>query len=135
MCDGDVQPMERLPKLALNAPAIQGRHLREIQARCRELATERVERRIARAVLRLARRAGRRVPEGVRVEFPSSRQDIAEITATTLYTVSRTLSGWENRGLVTLGRQEVVIRDPHGLVALAEDQVCPVCRRHDHIAA
>jgi CRP-like cAMP-binding protein len=74
---------------------LQGRHLREIQARCRESATERVERRIARAVLRLTRQAGRRVEQGVRTEFPISRQDIAEITGTTLCTVSRTLSGWE----------------------------------------
>lgn len=115
--------MERYPRLALNALAIQGGHLRMIQARCRELATERVERRIARAILRLARQAGRRVEEGVLIEFPLSRQDVAEITGTTLYTVSRTLSGWEKQGLVTLGRERVVIRAPHGLVRIAEDLV------------
>jgi CRP-like cAMP-binding protein len=113
--------MQRIPRLALNALEIQGGHLREMQARNRELATERVERRIARALLRLARQAGRRVPQGVKIEFPLTRQDLAQITGTTLYTVSRTLSAWEKQGLVSLGREQVVICKPHGLVTIAED--------------
>ncbi len=72
-------------------------------------------------MLRLARQAVRRVEEGVRIEFPVSRQDIAEITGTTLYTVSRTLSGWEKKGLVALGRERVVIRELHALVSIAKD--------------
>jgi len=115
------QLMKRAPRLALNALAIQGRHLREMQNRCRELATERVERRVARAVLRLAGQAGRQLADGLHIGFPISRQDLAEITGTTLYTVSRTLTGWERRGLVALGREEVVICDAVALQAIAED--------------
>jgi CRP/FNR family transcriptional regulator, nitrogen oxide reductase regulator len=43
------------------------------------------------------------------------------MTGTTLHTVSRTLSAWEERGLVELGRQQVIIRQPHALIAIAED--------------
>jgi hypothetical protein len=50
-----------------------------------------------------------------------TRQDLAELTGTTLFTVSRTLSAWQDRGLVDAGRSRVVIRDPHGLVMIAED--------------
>jgi len=50
-----------------------------------------------------------------------TRQDLAELTGTTLYTVSRTLSAWQRRGLVDVGRTRVVIREPHGLVTIAED--------------
>jgi CRP/FNR family transcriptional regulator, nitrogen oxide reductase regulator len=85
------------------------------------MATERVERRIAHAVLRLARQAGRRVEEGVQIEFPLSRQDIAEMTGTTLHTVSRTMSAWEQAGLIDGGRQRIVIKDPHALVRIAEE--------------
>jgi CRP-like cAMP-binding protein len=56
----------------------------------------------------------------VEIDFPISRQDIAEMTGTTLHTVSRTLSAWESQGLIESGRQRVVLRDPHRLFTLAE---------------
>lgn len=113
--------MDRHPAIARNALSIVGGRLREVQNRLREVATERVERRIAHALLRLVRHAGRRVEAGVEIDFPLSRQDVAEMTGTTLHTVSRTLSAWESQGIVESGRQQVVIRKPHALVAIAED--------------
>jgi CRP-like cAMP-binding protein len=87
----------------------------------REMATERVERRVARALLRLAREAGKRTEAGIEIAMPLSRQDVAEMTGTTLYTVSRLLSAWEQDGLVETGRQRVVIKQAHALVKIAED--------------
>lgn len=109
------------PKLAINALRVVAHRLGELQDRYRELATERVEQRIARALTRLARQAGRREDRGVSIDMELTRQDLAELTGTTLFTVSRTLSAWQERGLVGAGRSRVVIRDPHGLVAIAED--------------
>jgi len=43
------------------------------------------------------------------------------MTGTTLYTVSRLLSAWEDRGIVRSGRQRIILTKPHALVALAED--------------
>jgi hypothetical protein len=43
------------------------------------------------------------------------------MTGTTLFTVSRVLSAWESEGILAIGRQRVVVRDPHRLVAVAED--------------
>jgi CRP/FNR family transcriptional regulator, nitrogen oxide reductase regulator len=113
--------MLRHPQIGLNMIAIIGRRLREVQNRLREAASERVERRIARALMRLLRHGGRRTDTGVAIDFPLSRQDLAEMTGTTLHTVSRTLSAWEERGLVELGRQQVIVRQPHAVVAIAED--------------
>ena len=109
------------PQIGLNMIKIIGRRLREVQNRLREAASERVERRIARALIRLLQHGGRRTDAGVEIDFPLSRQDLAEMTGTTLHTVSRTLSAWEERGLVELGRQHVVIRQPHAVTAIAED--------------
>jgi CRP-like cAMP-binding protein len=50
-----------------------------------------------------------------------TRQDLAEMSGTTLYTVSRVLSEWEKNGLVESGRERVLIRNPHGLVKIAEE--------------
>lgn len=121
--DGDTvaRLMEEYPPIALNALRLLAGRYQEMQDRYRELATERVERRVARALLRLLRQTGRKVDNGVLIDFPLSREDLAELTGTTLYTVSRILSGWEKAGLVETGRQRVLIRIPHKLVVIAED--------------
>ena len=95
--------------------------MREMQERFRELATQRVAQRVARALLRLVRQTGKRTAEGVELDLPLSRQDLAEMTGTTLYSVSRILSGWESDGLLVTGREKVTIRRPHALVEIAED--------------
>ena len=115
------QLLETEPRVALNAVRFVAGRLHDLQRRHRQLMTERVERRVARALLRLVREAGRRVDAGVEIDFPVSRQDIAEMTGTTLYTVSRLLSAWEDRGIVRSGRQRITLTKPHALVALAED--------------
>lgn len=121
--DGEtmVRLMEQCPRLAINALRLLARRVQELQDRLRELTTERAERRVARALLRLTRQAGRKVESGVLIDLPLSRQDLAEMTGTTLYTVSRILSQWEQQGLIESGRGWVIIRHPHGLVTIAED--------------
>jgi len=112
---------QRHPPLAVNAMRLLSERLREVQERFRELATERVAQRIARALLRLVRQVGRRVEGGVLIDLTLSRQDLAELTGTTLYTVSRVLSEWEGQGILESGRAKVVVKRPHALVAIAED--------------
>lgn len=75
---------------------------------------------MAHTILRLIKQAGRKTPDGLEIDFPITRQDIAEMTDTTLHTVSRLLSAWEDRGLVVGGRQKVTVSDPHGLMLIAE---------------
>jgi len=111
----------RLPGLARNALGMLAERMAEMQERFRELATERVGQRVARALVRLVRQAGKRVEGGVLIDLPLSREDLAAISGTTLFTVSRLLSEWESRGLVATGRQRVLVTDPHGLVSIAED--------------
>lgn len=112
---------ERVPRLAGNAMATMGTRLDDAHTRIRELATEAVERRVAHALLRLVRQAGKKEADGgVVIDFPLTRQDIAEMTGTTLHTVSRLLSAWETRGLVASARRRVTVRDPHKLVLIAE---------------
>ena len=113
--------MEHYPRLALNGMRLLAQRIGEFQDRLRELATERVERRVARMLLRLARQSGRKSAEGILIDLPLSRQNLAEMTGTTLYTVSRILSQWEAHGLVATGRDRVAILRPHGLVVIADD--------------
>lgn len=108
------------PALAANTLQTVGSRLQDSNSRVVEMSTEQVERRIARALLRLTQQAGRKVETGIEIDFPISRQDIAEMTGTTLHTVSRILSAWEGQGLLDGGRQRIIVCDPHKLFMLAD---------------
>jgi CRP-like cAMP-binding protein len=110
--------MKTRPYLNMGLMQLMTGYIQEMQVRYRELATEKVERRLALTILRLASQIG--IKSGESIELPLSQQDIAEATGITIYTVSRTLSEWEKRGLVETGRGRIVMRNPHGLVEIAE---------------
>ncbi|WP_407051474.1 Crp/Fnr family transcriptional regulator [Methyloraptor flagellatus] len=114
--------MERFPSLAVGMMRTLGQRIDDAHGRVVEMSTEEVERRVAHAILRLVKQAGRRGDRGITIDFPISRQDVAEMTGTTLHTVSRILSGWETRGLVEGGRQKITVCDPHRLFLLAENR-------------
>ena len=111
----------KFPALAVNTLQTIGNRLLETHTRVVEMSTQQVEQRVAHALLRLAKQSGRKVGHGVEIDFPISRQDIAQMTGTTLHTVSRILSSWEQRGLIESGRQRIVLREPHKLFVLAEE--------------
>jgi CRP-like cAMP-binding protein len=113
---------ERHPPIVVNAMRTLGSRTQEVHSRLREMAAERVERRLALTLLRLVREAGVREADGsVRIDFPVSRQDLAEMAGTTLPTASRIMSAWEGAGiLATGGRMRVAVKDPHALVRIAE---------------
>ncbi len=107
--------------IAINLLTIAFDRLDDIQQRYLELCTERVDQRIARSLLRFMRRSGVKKDEGIEIDIPLSRQNIADYSGTTLHTVSRTLSSWEKLGWVQSGRRRIIITNPHDLVQFAEN--------------
>lgn len=113
--------MQHHPQLTLNGLQMVGQRFAQMQNRFQELATRRVEQRVALALLRLVRQFGRRTDEGVLIDIPVSREDLAQMTGTNLYSVSRILSKWEGEGLISGGRRQITLKKAHELVVLAED--------------
>lgn len=111
---------EQYPKIAMNALHYVGAQLRDTQSRLQEAITEHIEQRIAHALLRLIGHSGRKTAEGIEINFPISRQDIAEIIGSRLFTVSRTLSKWQLEGIIKGGRRRIMVVAPHRLVMIAE---------------
>lgn len=97
-----------------------GDRVDEMNKRVVEMATQQVEQRVANALLRLINQTGRKVDNGIEIDFPITRQDLSELTATTLHTVSRLLSGWEKQGLVQSKRKRITVCDAHALVVIAQ---------------
>jgi len=112
--------MKTRPYLSMGLMDLMATYIREMQERYRELSTERVEQRVANALLRLASQSGTKSEKDTGIELTFSRQDVAEMTATTLYTVSRLLSDWERRGIINTGRERIRILIPHELVRIAD---------------
>ncbi|GAA4135123.1 Crp/Fnr family transcriptional regulator [Aminobacter aganoensis] len=112
----------RVPAFEANTYKTIGNRLQETQARVVEISTQQVEQRIAHTLLRLVKQSGRKTADGIEIAFPITRQDIAEMTGTTLHTVSRLLSAWEDQGIVRGGRQKVLVTDAHALMLVAENR-------------
>jgi len=116
--DAMARLMGRHPRLALNAAEDLDHQLKVAYRRIAELAADRVEVRLARAVLKLADLLGTREGQKVLLDLPLSREDVAMMAGTTLYTVSRVMSGWARDGLVKLGRRRIEILRYDRLAAL-----------------
>ncbi len=115
------QLMLLYPRLAINGMGMIAQRFVKLQERYQEISTQRVEQRIARTLLRLVRQFGKKVELGVLIDMPLSRQDLAEMTGTNVYNVSRILSKWERAEWVCSQRQRIILCKAHELVILAED--------------
>lgn len=108
------------PDFGVNTYKTVGTRLQDAQMRVVEMSTEQVAQRVARALLKLVKQTGKKTDHGILIDFPISRQDIAEMTGTTLFTVSRLLTAWEEKGMVKTERQRVTVTEPHRLLMVAE---------------
>lgn len=108
----------RHPQINANIAAMLAARLHELEERFCEIATHDVPARLALALLRLADTIGKRTRLGVELDL--TRQELAELTGTTLYTVSRTLSLWAQAGMVAARRKGVVLRNPDRLRAFRD---------------
>lgn len=116
------ETVARYPNFATKTYASIGERFQDAQDGFVELATERVEQRVASALLKLVTQSGKKTDQGILIDFPISRQDISEMTGTTLHTVSRLLSAWEQEGLVKSGRQKITVIQEHRLQMIVNGQ-------------
>jgi CRP/FNR family transcriptional regulator len=82
----------------------------ELTNRLAELSGGRIEPRFARLFLKLAGEMGRAERGGTFIPLPLSRQELADMTGTTIETCIRIMSRW--------GKQEVVRTDKDGFTIL-----------------
>ncbi len=109
----------RYDGFATQTYATVGARLNDMHAVIVEMATKQVEQRIASALLRLIAQMGRKVEHGIEIDFPITRQNISDMTGSTLHTVSRLLSAWEKDGIVASERKKITVTAPHRLVLLS----------------
>lgn len=109
------------PALAKVVIATLSHRLHEAQDEIRSLAVERVERRIARTLLKLTKTVGHREGRTFVLDLSLTRQDIAEMTGTTVETAIRVMSKWRRAGIADTVNGHIVLLDPHRLIAISEE--------------
>jgi len=111
---------ERFPMLRRNTARVLEQRLHDLEERFREISTEKVSPRLSSQLVRLMPQVGKR--NNGHVEIALSRQELAQLTGTTLFTVSRLLCQWEQRGIVAARREAVLVRDLPALVELSQQE-------------
>jgi CRP/FNR family transcriptional regulator, nitrogen oxide reductase regulator len=109
---------DRFPALRSNMSRILGERLEELEERFREISTEKVASRVSSQLIRLATQVGHERDGGIQISL--SRQELAQLTGTTLFSVSRLLSEWQRQGLVTARRETVLLRKFSALQHVSE---------------
>ena len=92
----------------------------ELTNRLTELTGGRVESRFARLFLKLADEHGRPGPAGIEIDFPLSRQELADLCSTTVETAIRVLSRWSKEHLVHTEKTGFVLVNRGRLEELAQ---------------
>jgi CRP-like cAMP-binding protein len=110
---------DRIPSLRRNTARILGERLQEMEERFREISTQKVAARLSHQLIRLLKQLGRGTDQIV--EIGLSREELAQLTGTTLFTVSRLLSQWEKQGIISSRREAVVVCNVQALAALSEE--------------
>ena len=111
---------DRYPMLRRNIAHVLERRLNELEVRFREISTEKVAPRLSSQLVRLLDQVGKRT-DG-HVEIALSRRELAQLTGTTLFTVSRLLCNWETQGIVSARREAVLVRNVPALMELSRQE-------------
>jgi CRP-like cAMP-binding protein len=118
-----------LMQFILNHPAVSKNALRLLEDRVeaerdrlQDLMSPDVRRRLARLLVRLGHYVGRKTRRGTVIDVPFSRRDLAELTITSPYTVSRILAEWRRLEILDAQRTRIIVRDRERLAAIAEQR-------------
>lgn len=106
------------PLIPMKLLSVLSRRLRRTDGHVESLAFLSAPGRVARLLLGLAVDHGKRLPDGLVFETRMTRQEMANLTGTSRETLTRVLMDYQDRGLVLLDRNQVVIKDEAKLRSL-----------------
>jgi CRP/FNR family transcriptional regulator len=103
--------MEEYPILKLEIVKYFSDKLRDAHEMLKNIATERVERRIASLLLKLSEKVGVDDDGYRKIDFPLTRQEISEMVGTTVETCIRTISKFQKQGMVKSSGGRIMIKE------------------------
>lgn len=112
--------LERFGSLRRSTFRALEKRLHELEQRLREFSTEDVSSRLSSELIRLSSRFGYGMNGNG--ELRLSHTDLAQLTGTTLSTVSRLLSRWQKLGIISIGPGGLQIRDFDALEQFSQSE-------------
>jgi CRP-like cAMP-binding protein len=110
--------LEQYPSLVRGLLLGLTQRLIELTNRLAELTGGRVEPRFARLFLKLGGEMGRQSEGGLFIPMPLARQELADLTGTTIETAIRIMSRWGKQGIVRTDKDGFLLQDRPALGAL-----------------
>jgi CRP-like cAMP-binding protein len=111
--------LEQHPSLVRGLLGSLSHRLIELTSRLAELTGGRVEARFARLFLKLTDQLGRRERDGMFIPLPLARQELADLTGTTIETCIRIMSRWGKEDLLRTEKDGFVVLNRAALEDLA----------------
>lgn len=112
--------LTRYPTVGIKVLDTVAARLEQAHATIQQLSAQSAEKRIATTLLRLAEKLGEEHDVGLLIQTPLTRDELAEMTATTPETASRVISQFQKEGWISTGRQWVAITDLDALNEIAQ---------------
>ncbi|MBC8412060.1 MAG: Crp/Fnr family transcriptional regulator [Nitrospira sp.] len=102
--------IEEYPLLHLQIMRYTSQKVGDAQEMLKNIALERVDRRIAIVLVRLAEKAGVQDGDFIRIDFPLKRQEIAEMVGTTIESCIRAMSKFKKSGWVERSDSRILVK-------------------------
>lgn len=104
--------MEANPEIALKLLRAVTKRLAHIENLAQNLATNDAEVRIVQMILEFCQKFGMKKNEGILIELPITREEVASYVGVARETVSRKFSKFEDLGLITLsGNKQIFVKN------------------------
>jgi CRP-like cAMP-binding protein len=121
-----VESFASYPQLRKNLHTLIMKDLTDLESRYCQLSTCRVDRRLACTLVLLAQRIGTEAESGgIRVHI--SRQELAQMVGTSLFSVCRLIARWGELGLVSPCRESIIVLKPTQLLSLTAEHDTEIC--------
>lgn len=111
--------LERHPRVAIELAELLAARLRRLSELAEDSVLLALRARLAKKLVSLARRYGRKTPEGTEIDLPFSQQELGEMVGTSRESINKQLRAWSEQGLILSSRGRVTLRDPAALEGLA----------------
>lgn len=120
------QILEQHPKVALKVLDDVAGRLRRAQQDIGDQSTNTVKQRVATTLLRLAHKLGEQTAEGILLNVPLSRADLAGLARSTPESVSRVMSQFKKQNVVDSGRRWTILLNPEALTDATQAVLPPL---------
>jgi len=113
--------LRRRPEVAVQLLSVVARRLRATTEQVEDTAFLGLAPRLAKKLLELASRYGRRDETGVHIERRLSQEELGTLVGTSRVSINQQLKAWEREGFVRTARGALCVTDVEALARIADD--------------